>query len=213
MRVLRDLVLVGGAGHASDVLQAIETLNAREPTWHVVGILDDEEVDPRRFVGRGVEQIGAIDDIGGVDAYFVLCLGWPWTRQALASRIGSSAGAAPAIVHPGADVGVGVELEPGSVVLGNAHISPMVRLGAHALISYLASVGHDCEFGRFASVMPGAAVSGDVVAGEGVLVGTGAVLREGVKIGDWVRVGAGAVVVKDVLAGQTMVGVPARPQG
>jgi sugar O-acyltransferase (sialic acid O-acetyltransferase NeuD family) len=213
MRAPRDLVLVGGGGHASDVLQAIEVINALAPTWHVVGILDDAQIDPRRFVCRGVEQIGTIDEIGGVNACFVLCLGWPWTRLAVADRIGSTAEAAPAIVHPRADVGVGVELGQGSVVLGNAHISPMARFGAHALISYLASVGHDCEFGRFGSVMPGAAVSGDVVAGEGVLVGTGAVVREGVKIGDCVRVGAGAVVVDDVRSGRTVVGVPARSRG
>jgi len=205
------LVLVGGGGHASDVLQAIEAANALAPMWRVVGILDDDVVDQRRFAGRAVEQIGTVDDIGNVDACFVLCLGWPWAREAVARRIGDRAQAAPPIVHPSADVAVGVELGLGSIVLGNAHVSPMVRFGMHSLVSYVASVGHDCSFGGFASVMPGAAVSGDVTAGEGVLVGTGAVVREGVRIGDRARIGAGAVVVGDVGDGLTVVGVPARP--
>ncbi len=205
------LVLVGGGGHASDVLQAIEAANERERRWRVVGILDDDHIDARRFAGRGVSQIGTVDDIGAVDACFVLCVGWPWVREQIVRRIGSRAQTAPPIVHPGADVGVGVELGPGSVVLGNAHVSPMVRLGPHSLVSYVASVGHDCVFGGFASVMPGAAVSGDVIAGDGVLVGTGAVVREGVRLGDRVRIGAGAAVVGDVGNGLTVVGVPARP--
>lgn len=204
------LLLVGGGGHASDVLQAIEAANERRLSWHVVGILDDNEVEPYRFEGREVRQVGTIDDIARVDASYVLCLGWPWDREAVAARLGDRAEASPPVVHPGADVGVGVELGRGSVVLGNAHISPMVRMGPHSLVSYLASVGHDCLFGPYSSVMPNAAVSGDVVAGSGVLVGSGAVVREGVSLGNRVRVGAGAVVLNDVLDDDTVVGVPAR---
>jgi sugar O-acyltransferase (sialic acid O-acetyltransferase NeuD family) len=205
------IVLVGGGGHASDVLQAIEAANACDPRWRVMGILDDATVDSRRFQGRGVEQIGAIEDLEDIDARFVLCLGWPWDREAVAHRIGDRAEAAPPIVHPGADVGVGAEFGPGSVVLGNAHVSPLVRFGRHALVSYVASVGHDGAFGAFASVMPGAAVGGDVIAGDSVLVGAGAVLREGVRIGERVRIGAGAVVLDDVDDDLTVAGVPARP--
>lgn len=205
------LVLVGGGGHASDVLQAIEAANEREVKWRVVGILDDTDVDTRRFASRGVSQLGSLENIGTVDAHFVLCMGWPWIREEIARRIGDRAQAAPPIVHPNADVGAGVELGPGTVVLGNAHVSPMVRLGPHSLVSYVSSVGHDCLFGGFASFMPGAAVSGDVTGGEGVLVGTGAVVREGVRLGDRVRVGAGAAVVNDIGDGITVVGVPASP--
>jgi sugar O-acyltransferase (sialic acid O-acetyltransferase NeuD family) len=205
------IVLVGGGGHASDVLQAIEAVNAVRPTYHVLGVLDDHDVDERRFAGRGVKHIGSVDDVVTLDAAYVLCLGWPWTRHAVARRIGERGRPAPAIVHPSADVGVGVELGPGSVVLGGAHVSPFVRFGAHALVSYLASVGHDATFGDHASVMPQAAVSGGVAGGHRVLVGSGAVVREGVRLGDDVRIGAGAVVVADVPAGVTAVGVPARP--
>lgn len=208
---LSALVLVGGGGHASDVLQAIEAVNDVRPTYHVVGVLDDRDVDPRRFAGRDVVHIGPVDAVATIDAAYVLCIGWPWTRHEVARRIGERGCPAAAIVHPGADVGVGVELGSGSVVLGQAHVSPFVRLGTHSLVSYNASVGHDSVFGDHGSVMPNAAVSGDVVAGHSVLVGTGAVVRDGVRLGDDVRVGAGAVVVGDVADGLTVVGVPARP--
>lgn len=207
---LVPLVLVGGGGHASDVLGVIEAVNSARPTYHVIGILDDHEVDVRRFAGRGVAHIGPVDNITVVDAVYVLCLGWPWARNAMADRIGERAEPAPPIMHPSADIGVGVDLGAGSVVLGLAHLSPFVRFGAHGLVSYGASVGHDTTFGDHVSVMPNAAVSGDVVGGHRVLVGTGAVVREGLDLGDDVRIGAGAAVVSDVAAGSTVVGVPAR---
>jgi sugar O-acyltransferase (sialic acid O-acetyltransferase NeuD family) len=204
-------VLIGGGGHASDVLQTVEATNASRPTYRVLGILADEAIDPRRFQGRDVDQIGSVDDLRSVDAEYVLCIGWPWARRAVADRIGDRGTPAPAIVDPSAKVGAGVELGPGSVVLGIAHVSPMVCLGPHSLVSYNASLGHDTAFGAFASVMPNAAVSGDVVAGDEVLVGTGAAVLEGIRLGHRVRVGAGAAVVDDVADGLTVVGVPARP--
>jgi sugar O-acyltransferase (sialic acid O-acetyltransferase NeuD family) len=210
---LSPLVLVGGGGHASDVLQAVEAVNAARPTYHVVGILDDGDVDLRRFAGRGVARVGAVDDLSGIDAAYVLCLGWPWARHAVARRVAGRGEPAAPIVHPSAEVGVGVELGPGSVVLGHSHLSPFVRFGVHAFVSYGACVGHDATFGDHASVMPNAAVSGGVIGGHRVLVGTGAAVREGVRLGDDVRIGAGAAVVGDVAPGLTVVGVPARPPG
>ena len=46
--------------------------------------------------------------------------------------------------------------------------------------------------------------------GKGASIGAGAVIRCGVTIGDWAMVGCGAVVTKDVPAGATVVGNPAR---
>ena len=209
---LRPLVLVGGGGHASDVLQAIEAVNAGRPTYHVIGILDDRDVDPRRFEGRDVAHIGPLDLLATVGAAYVLCLGWPQSRHDVARRIGETGEPAPPIVHPSADVGVGAEFGPGTVVLGHAHVSPFVRLGAHSLVSYNASVGHDTAFGDHASVLPNAAVSGGVTAGHRVLVGAGATVREGVHLGDDVQIGMGAAVLADVASGLTVVGVPARPR-
>jgi len=206
------LVLIGGGGHASDVLQAIEALDDLGRTYLVVGLLDDAEVDPRRFVGRGVHQIGAVDDLASIDAQYVVAAGWPATRRALVERIGDGGTPANPIVHPKADLGVGVELGVGTVVLGGAHVSPMVRMGRHGLVSYGATVGHDTTFGEFASVMPNAAVSGDVVAGDDVLVGTGACVLQGLRLGDRAQVGAGAVVVKDVGNDTTVVSLAARPR-
>ena len=45
----------------------------------------------------------------------------------------------------------------------------------------------------------------------GASIGIGAILNPGVRIGAGALVGAGAVITKDVPAGKTVAGVPAKP--
>ena len=55
--------------------------------------------------------------------------------------------------------------------------------------------------------------TGTIAIGNRVFLGQRCVVLGGVTIGDGATVGAHAVVTKDVAAGQTVVGIPARPVG
>lgn len=212
MSTLERLVILGSGGHASDVLGVVEALNRVRPAWDVLGLLADHTIQMRRFEGRGVDHIGPITALSTLPAPWVAAIGYPAPRRRVAAIAGSLTGVAPAtLVHPLADVGFGVEVDQGVVVIGQARLSPHVVVGEHSCISYLASVGHDTRVGSFTSVMPGATVAGDVVLGDAVLVGAGAVVLEGRSVGNGAVIGAGAVVNRDVSPGATVVGVPARP--
>lgn len=128
---------------------------------------------------------------------------------------------AHASVHDGADVGPYSHLRPGTVVGAGVHVGNFGEFKNAHLASGV-KVGH---FGYLGDVTVGENTNigaGTVVAnfdgrrkhattiGSDVFIGSDTVLRAPVSVGDGAAVGAGSVVLRDVPAGVTVVGVPAR---
>jgi sugar O-acyltransferase (sialic acid O-acetyltransferase NeuD family) len=102
------------------------------------------------------------------------------------------------------EIGEGALFSPFTTVTSN------VRIGRHFHCNLYSYVEHDCVIGDFVTFAPGVKCNGNVRIGHGAYVGAGAVIRQGLTIGAGAFIGMGAVVTKDVPAGETWVGNPAR---
>lgn len=71
-------------------------------------------------------------------------------------------------------------------------------------------VAHDCVIHEGVEIAPGTKLGGEVEIGHHAKLGIGVKVRPKIRIGQRAVIGAGAVVVKDVPAGETWVGNPAR---
>lgn len=201
-------VLIGAGGHGRVLMEA-----------HAPGrfdaILDSQP---------GLEEVAGVPVIGGDDmlpslaaqgfTHFVIGVGSARScaRRAQLFDIAVQAGLQPqTVLHTTAWISPSAVLGAGCQILTKAVVHTNARLGDHVLVNTGAIVEHDCVIGAHCHIATGAVLCGNVTIGAASHIGAGAVIRQGIKIGAGALVAAGAVVVRDVLEGQTVVGVPARP--
>ncbi|RAK52943.1 UDP-3-O-(3-hydroxymyristoyl)glucosamine N-acyltransferase [Phenylobacterium deserti] len=84
-------------------------------------------------------------------------------------------------------------------------------LGENTKIDNLVQIAHNVRVGRNCVMAAHTGISGSVTIGDGAQFGGRAGVADHVNIGDGARIGAAAGVMKDVPAGETWGGMPARP--
>jgi len=198
-----SVAVLGGGGHAKVVIGTLRSAGAT-----VTVVLDDNPATwGKTLLGVPVQgPIATLPD-HGVDGA-VIAIGSNAARAHVAAAVGDIAWITA--VHPSAIIDPSVTLGPGTVVFAGVVIQPDARLGAHVIVNTGATIDHDCVVDDFVHLAPGVQLAGDVVVGRSAFMGIGSVAIPGRRIGPGATVGAGAVVIRDVAAGATVVGVPAR---
>lgn len=205
-----SLVIIGGGGHASVVLEA-----ARASGWRIAGFYDDES--DARLSGRAA-HLGTIRELtADLDPSWRFVLGVGDLRERLtllAENIPHELGERFAtIAHPSAIIDATARLGAGTFVAPGAIINAGARISIDCIINTGAIVEHDTWVRANAHIAPGAILAGGVEIGRHAMIGMGARVLPGVRVGIWATVGAGAVVTRDVERRATVAGVPARAMG
>jgi sugar O-acyltransferase (sialic acid O-acetyltransferase NeuD family) len=208
-----SLLLVGGGGFARETLELVRAVNRIEPTWHVLGVLDDDPSLHGETI-HGVPVIGPCEAVHDhPEAQVTACVASPndpLRRRRLVERLGLPRDRYATLVHPAAVVAESARIGSGSVLHATAVLTADVTVGAHVAVMPAVVLTHDVVVGDGVTFGARASAAGGVAIERGAYVGSGALLREGLVVGEGSIVGMGAVVTRSVPAGEVWVGVPAR---
>ena len=143
--------------------------------------------------------------------YYAVGIGDGTARRRMCHQA-EAAGLRPlTLIHSTATHGRCASFGEGAIICAGVRITTNVTVGKQVHINLNCSIGHDAVLGDFTTINPLSAISGWVHLGEEVLIGAHSQVNQNLSVGDGATVGAGAVAVKDVAAGTTVVGIPAKP--
>jgi sugar O-acyltransferase (sialic acid O-acetyltransferase NeuD family) len=131
-------------------------------------------------------------------------------RRRVFERLAQPSDRYAVMIHPRAYVSFNADVEPGCIVYPHVAIGPGAVLSRNSVVYFNSVIHHDSVVGSHSMLCAGVNVAGGVMLGSCVYAGISSTVRDGIRVGDDTLIGMGAVVTRDVAAGQTVCGVPAR---
>jgi len=206
---MKKLLIVGAGGFGRELYVWAGQHPDCGRAWTVAGFLDDN-LDALAPFGSFAPVSPLAGHKPSADNLYLAGLGMPSLKEQLVAPLVAAGAEFLTFVHPQAHLGARVKLGQGVVICPGAILSVDIEIGDFAMINLNCTIGHDATLGPWTSLSAQCDITGHVRVADRVFMGSRASIIPGKTVGSRSIVGAGAVVVRDVPAGVTVVGIPAR---
>ena len=207
---MKDLIIVGASGFGREVLQWVKDINNANPTWNVLGFLDDN-LNALDTYECDYKVIATIEDYSPkAGDNFVIALADPALKEQKIRLLESKGAKFVSIIHPESRIGDFNKIGKGVVIYPGARITVNATIGNFVVLLDLTTIGHDAVVGDYSTICGGCGINGHVNVGPRVFIGSHVTTAPSVKIGEGAYVGTGSAVVTNIKAGYRVFGNPAR---
>lgn len=203
---MKKLAILGASGHGKVVADLAELL-AYECVFFDDAWPEKKQLEHWDIIGNTDSLLDTVNNFAGV----VVAIGNNAIRREKQMALSAKGASFPALIHPNAIVSRYAQIGAGTVVFAGAIVNAYAQIGDGVILNTASTIDHDCVLQDFVHISPNASLAGGVKVEHNAWVGMGAVAKQLIKVGSNAIIGMGAVVTKDVPAGVTVVGNPAKP--
>ena len=206
---MRKMLIIGAGGFGRELLQWIKDINEHNPTWEILGFLDDN-LTALDHLDCDYGIVGTVQEWQPKeDEDFALALGEPEVKEKVAEMMKKRGAHFPPIIHPTATVTAFSRYGEALIMFPYAKLSVNSAVGDFVTI-LSSGIGHDVYVGDYSTISGMCNILRNVIIGKFVFVAAGVSVAQDIRIGDHAYLGLGSVVLKDVPGGTRVFGNPAR---
>lgn len=206
---MKKLLIIGAGGFGREVAAWIQT-DPGVSDYQLAGFLDDDR-DALNGKQALAPIVGAVaDHQPQADTVYLCGLGNPAARVQVAEDFGARGAVFGSFVARAAYVAPSAKIGTGVIICPFASVTTDTVIGDHSVVMGFSGVGHDVRIGKGSMISAGVLLGGFCEIGDAVFIGSNTCVVPGIKVQDRARLGAGSVVVRNVAAGASVFGVPAK---
>lgn len=209
---MEKIVIVGAGGFGREVEWLIKRINEVNPTYEMVGFIDDGK-PVGEIIGHS-EVIATTDElvIREDNLNVVIAIGNAKVRKLIADKLQVNTNLSfpnlidPSVIYDESETTIG----KGNIICASTIMTVNIAIGNFNIINLDCTIGHDDILKDYVTIYPSVNVSGNVTVEDCVEIGTGTQIIQGLSIVNNVIIGASAAVVKNIENSGTYVGVPVK---
>ena len=180
-----DLLLFPFGGNAREALITALAQNKQNPTWNVLGFIDDN----CSVWGKECCKIKVLGDKKYFNIYHkakvIAVPGRPdnyWLRKDIIQSLGVMPDRFKMLIHPSVDIAEDARIGVNSVIMSGCVVSTGVVIGNHCVVLPNTVISHDTNIGDYTLIGSNVSISGGVSIGDSCYIGTGTSIIEEIKM-------------------------------
>jgi sugar O-acyltransferase (sialic acid O-acetyltransferase NeuD family) len=192
----KDLILVGGGGHARACADVISTIKK----YNIKGY-----VDPKINKAMAAYNYLGTDDVLSEyidNSFFIIAIGQIKSyskRKELFDYLKKNKAKIITVESNNSYVSKNSNIGIGTIIMHGVIIQTDVKIGENCTVNDKALIEHDVTIGNNCHISTGSIINGNVKIGNGVFIGSGAIIKNDVSIANNCIIGMGAIIKNDIV--------------
>lgn len=210
---MKKLILFPFNGNAQEAVSIVDAANQTDQRCCLLGFIDDNlELRGKEFQSYSI--LGGRDQLDLYpDAKVLAVPGRPenfWEREKVIDSLGIDEKRFSSLIHPSAQIGVGVEIGYNTLIMAGVVITANVSVGNHCVILPNTVISHDSIIRDYCLIGSNVSISGGVNVERLSYIGSGSKLIQEITIGEKTLVGLGSTVLGSTEPQSIVAGNPAK---